>query len=446
MESQISDWFIGQLDDTLDTIALNPALYAKRPGKDFTRNRRITFQRLTKFFITADGASLKKAITSFMHNQGQSPDISYQAFTKQRAKLTESAPYTIFREFNKRTQHKDVNTYNNGYTPVAVDGTGVTIATNSNSESYIEESDSNQFWITTMFDTCNKTFIDLDVRTRYKQYEVDSCIQMIERNHFRPKSIIIGDRLYGTLNLMGHLSDKENLFYVLRWRTENTLREIKELPDAELDVTREITVISTQTNKDKKLLKEDKKYHFVPGKSKFGKEKKDVRWDKGNYFTMRFRIVKFQLVSGEWEVLTTNLPREDFSIDDLKDLYHHRWCIETGFRHLKYDVGMINLHSKRDDFVIQDIYFAFTAFNLYSRIREEIERRRTQNTSLKYEYKTNVSQTFFLVRKAVQHTVNPIQDLDRLIAKHLIPVRPGRSDPRTNLKCKAITSFEYRVA
>ena len=446
MESQISDWFFSQLDDTLNTIADNPVLYAKRPGKDFTRNRKIPFQDLIKFFITIDGTSLKKATVSFMHNQGKSPEITYQAFTKQRANLTESAPYTIFRELNKRTQHKDTNTYKDGYMAIAVDGTGVTIATNSESESYIEESDSNQFWITTLFDTNNKTFLDLDVRTRYKQYEVDSCLQMIERNHFRPKSIIIGDRLYGTLNLMGHLSDKKNLYYVLRWRTENTLREIKELPDAELDVTREITIITTQTNRDKKLLRENKKYHYVPGRSKFGKEKKDVRWDKGNYFTMKFRIVKFQLVSGEWEVLTTNLPREDFSVKDLKDLYHHRWCIETGFRHLKYDVGMINLHSKRDDFVIQDIYFAFTAFNLYSRIREEIERRRAKNTGLKYEYKTNISQAFFLIRKAVQHKANPIQNLDRLIARHLIPVRPGRGDPRTNLKCKAVASFEYRVA
>ena len=82
---------------------------------------------------------------------------------------------------------------------------------------------------------------------------------------------------------------------------------------------------------------------------------------------MRLRIVRFQLDNGNFETLATSLPRS-FTVDDLKEIYHRRWGIETSFRDLKYSAGLVNLHGKRDDFVEQEIYAALTAFNFTSRI------------------------------------------------------------------------------
>ncbi|MBD0968543.1 transposase [Lactobacillus crispatus] len=53
----------------------------------------------------------------------------------------------------------------------------------------------------------------------------------------------------------------------------------------------------------------------------------------------------------EWEVLLTNLNRQDFSLFHIKSLYHLWWIIEGPFRKLKYDLGCIQFHSKQDNFI-----------------------------------------------------------------------------------------------
>lgn len=45
-----------------------------------------------------------------------------------------------------------------------------------------------------------------------------------------------------------------------------------------------------------------------------------------------------------------------------------RWGIEISFRDLKYTLGLVNLHGKRDAYAEQEIYAAMTMFNLTNRI------------------------------------------------------------------------------
>lgn len=47
----------------------------------------------------------------------------------------------------------------------------------------------------------------------------------------------------------------------------------------------------------------------------------------------------------------------------LKALYARRWGIETSFRSLKYAVGLIHLHAKKPDLVLQEIFASFLIFN-----------------------------------------------------------------------------------
>nr|WP_242939852.1 transposase [Roseburia sp. 499] len=48
-----------------------------------------------------------------------------------------------------------------------------------------------------------------------------------------------------------------------------------------------------------------------------------------------------------YETVLTNLDKEQYSAEKLKQLYASRWGIETSFRDLKYTIGMLNLHSKK---------------------------------------------------------------------------------------------------
>lgn len=59
------------------------------------------------------------------------------------------------------------------------------------------------------------------------------------------------------------------------------------------------------------------------------------------------------LDSGQYETLLTNLPQDEFSVADLKELYHMRWRIETNIRFWKYAVGVLTLHSRTDILILR---------------------------------------------------------------------------------------------
>ncbi len=48
-------------------------------------------------------------------------------------------------------------------------------------------------------------------------------------------------------------------------------------------------------------------------------------------YTMSFRIARFAITDDSYEMLVTNLDRSEFSTNDLKEIYHLRWGIETSF-------------------------------------------------------------------------------------------------------------------
>lgn len=66
-------------------------------------------------------------------------------------------------------------------------------------------------------------------------------------------------------------------------------------------------------------------------------------------------------------MLLTNLNRFEFPLRKMKDLYHKRWDIETSFRELKYALGGVQFHSRKDDFVLMELYAHFIMFNAVSR-------------------------------------------------------------------------------
>jgi IS4 transposase len=51
-------------------------------------------------------------------------------------------------------------------------------------------------------------------------------------------------------------------------------------------------------------------------------------------YDLPIRIVRFKLSDTSYETIYSNLPREEFSADVLKELYHLCWGIETSFKEL----------------------------------------------------------------------------------------------------------------
>lgn len=55
--------------------------------------------------------------------------------------------------------------------------------------------------------------------------------------------------------------------------------------------------------------------------------------------------------------------KDAFPIQEIKHLYAMRWGIETSFRELKYSVTLLHLHSKKVDFIYQEVFAKLIMYN-----------------------------------------------------------------------------------
>lgn len=181
---------------------------------------------------------------------------------------------------------------------------------------------------------------------------------MVDRCPFDKNTIFITDRGYESYNVFAHVIEK-GMFFLIRARDSSSSCMLSsfDLPkNKELD--EEVSLIITR--KQRKKEKADKKlYKLIPTGSTFDYADLHTHF----YYPMKFRIVRFKISTDSYEVVITNLPRDEFSPEDLKNLYGLRWGIETSFRELKYTVGLVNFHAKKVEYIKQEIFARLTLYN-----------------------------------------------------------------------------------
>lgn len=157
---------------------------------------------------------------------------------------------------------------------------------------------------------------------------------------------------------------------------------------------------------------------------------------------MAFRVVRFKLSTGEFETLATNLPKS-FTLQEIKELYHARWGIETALRELKYSIGLINLHGKSDECAKQEIFSSMIMSNFCSRIVNRcVLEKKEANV---HEYRVNMKMAVYLCRKFLRTENADGGQFMEDIARYTEAARPDRADGR-NIKAKSFVGFVYRVA
>lgn len=221
--------------------------------------------------------------------------------------------------------------------------------------------------------------------------------------------------------MIEHCNRIPNLSYLIRLRRKMNL-EIGNLPDKTLDIDMEFEV------------REICKRH--PYKMKIS------AWDMEKTCFVKFRLVKFQK-DDRWIVFATNLSREDFSVDDLKKLYKKRWQIENSFREMKYSLGSLHFHSKKDLFNLQELFAHIIRFNLTAHIIQEIPSPKEENRH--YEYKINFKNSCHIVQDFCRKYFFDFKELIKQISLYRHPIRPGRCFQRKPRYTHPV-SFNYRVA
>ena len=125
--------------------------------------------------------------------------------------------------------------------------------------------------------------------------------------------------------------------------------------------------------------------------------------------------------------MVTNLP-DDVLSDEIKYLYNLRWGIETSFRDLKHTIGTTNFHSKKVEYIIQEIWARLILFNFCAIVAAHVV---IVKGVTKHFYQVN----FAMAIKICHHFIRlragePPPDVEALIGKHTLPIRLGRTFAR----------------
>lgn len=102
-------------------------LFSTNPEKDFSRNRKLSFEKMMTSILCMGGGSLTNELMDCFSCSSDTPSTS--AFVQQRAKILPEAFETLFRMF---TDSIAVDSLYKGYRLLAVDGSDLQIATDKN--------------------------------------------------------------------------------------------------------------------------------------------------------------------------------------------------------------------------------------------------------------------------------------------------------------------------
>ena len=98
--------------------------FCKRPGIDFTRDRKISFDTLLHFLISMESSSVSHELLKYFNFDAGVPSLS--AFYQQRAKLSDDVFQTLFYSFNGCFRPESL--LKGRYQLLACDGSGFTFS------------------------------------------------------------------------------------------------------------------------------------------------------------------------------------------------------------------------------------------------------------------------------------------------------------------------------
>lgn len=407
------------------------------PNKDFSRNRDISFEEMVNFVLTLGGGSLKKEIYDYFGLTLEAPTSS--AMIQQREKVKPEAFEWMFHRFNELTGPKNPFVIN-GISYKAVDGCSVPIYKNRNDLlTYIPSNDYCAFHVNALFDLLTHTYDDVIIQGEAVMDENTAFNELVDRYNGGP-ALFVADRGYESYNSFEHVKKSGN-YYLVRAKDihSNGICSALNLPDEEFDIDIKRILTRRYTNEIKA---HPEIYKYMPQNQKF-----DYFGDD-KFYEFECRIVRFKVKNQdkeEWQTIITNLDRESFSIEDIKEIYHLRWSEETSFRELKYYTKLNALHSRRRDMILQEIYGCMLFYNFSERIIRKIKPRKVKDNS-KHVYQINSSIAFYVISVYIRSLRKGGEEIDieSIIASNLEAVRPNRSFER-KVKPKTPESFMYRL-
>ena len=430
------------LNDAIQAITDYKWLYSVRPGKDNTRRRKFPFSKMISSILAFRGGTLNREIMDFF---GLDPNIgTSSAFIQQRAKILPEAFECLFQYFTSKV---DKNKLYHGLRMLAVDGSDLQIAANPNDPgSYYPgangQKDYNLLHINAMYDLLQHTYTDAVIQKSRNEDESGALTDMVDRSGI-DRALLLADRNYESYNNLAHIQEKGWYFLIRIKDNTNGIASGLTLPNEdEYDVPFHIHLTRKQTNRVKQLLKDKNHYKSIASSQRFDYLPQTSRkHDPTTFYGLSFRIVRFPISETACETIITNLKAEEYPLPEIKRLYAMRWGIETSFRDLKHTLGLLHLHTKKVEFVLQEIYAKLTMYNFCELITQPVV---IQQGEKKYAYKVNFSDAVHVCFEFFLGKIPP-PNVEAKLMRYISPIRPGRKDARKQTQ-KTAVSFTYRIA
>lgn len=424
------------LKKCISNIVAHPGLFAKNPEKDFKRKRKLPFDQVVKTVLSMSGKTIFGELVDYFGLKVSLPTVS--AFVQQRNKIDYRAFETLFHDFTNTVNEESLF---DGYRLIAVDGSDLRTPVNPNEPDSFHQSKSgnkpyNLLHINAFYDLNRRIYTDATIEGKKRENESKAFVTMVDRDPSHIPTIYIADRAFEAYNNMAHVQEKNQKFlirakdfsyggivYALNLQKADEMDE-----DVTLHLSRSRTHIK---DLNLKYLHPHCVFDYLPS------EKADSSVPP---YELKFRVVRFKLSDDSHEVLITNLDRQSFDIDKLKQLYAMRWGIETSFRDLKYTLALSHLHSKKTEYIFQEIFAKLTMYNFAELITSHVI---VKQKNRKYPYKINFSAAVRICRDFFFKNISP-STLEAHLSKQLLPVRHGFSNPRRKgYGCSP--SFLYRI-
>ena len=411
------------------------SIFCVNPDVDFTRNRKLDFKTTMKIILCIGASSIKDELLKFNDFSIDTPSAS--AFVQARSKIKPEAFRTLFDGFNNNTFKKKLY---HGYRLLAIDGSELPIDNTIFDDETTElrhgtlAKPYSAYHLNASYDLLERTYDDVIIQGEAKKDE-NAFYQLADR-YDGQKAIFIADRGYESYNGFEHVVHSGHK-YLIRVRDIESKTSITQslgpFPDGEFDVDvfRMLTIKQTKMTKACPDI-----YKFVPKTMRFDFMNKQNPW-----YEFNCRVVRFKITENTYETVITNLSREEFLMEEISEIYDMRWGEETSFRELKYAIGLNALHAKKRELIQQEIYARMLMYNFCQRIVQEI--KIPKKDRIKYTYQVNFTRSVHIIREFLRKKGGKNPPVEHLIAKEILPIRPGRKYKR-HVRPKTVVYFNYR--
>lgn len=385
---------------------------ARQHPADFTRNRKMNLPQLVIFMMNLLRSSVQTALDRFFDVAG-TPDVemTQQSFSEARQKLNPEACRELFLHTAAQVYAHDVDRWN-GMALIAIDGSKLQLP---NDKQLLEKyggtgptASSPTAQASIAYDMLNHVIVDAEIEPLSigEQELAARHIKRIAQTEGIGEALVILDRGYSSVELMGQVEEKELKFLIRLRRKFN----------AGIDALGN------------------------------GVHEYKLSYSQG---ILKVRVIKFALPSGEIETLVTNLTDAGMGIKDFEELYFMRWPVETKYGEIKLKLEVENFSGRTEVAIQQDFFITMMLSNIIAvgalEAQPAVDTAR-EGKKNKHRYKVNVNHaigTFkdrfilALLETDPEKRAAQIQKIIKLLCKHVVPERKGRSSPRNPSPRKA---------